>query len=118
MVMQPTGSIRHSWREHSAHCDAMDRLKEQQKIERREIGIALLLGPSLAQMRAIQMIGDLHSPAYSRDDESRADVTGSDICAAAGYNPRVWCGFLRNFRTLTPIRPLNFYQTIRQMGQR
>ena len=43
MVMQPTGSIRHSWREHSAHCDAMDRLKEQQKIERREIGIALLV---------------------------------------------------------------------------
>jgi beta-barrel assembly-enhancing protease len=72
---------------HTIHRDAMDRLKEQQRIERRELGIALLLGPSLAQMIAIQMIGDLHSLAYSRDIESRADVTGSDVCAAAGYNP-------------------------------
>jgi beta-barrel assembly-enhancing protease len=38
-------------------------------------------------MLAIKMIGDLHSLAYSRDVESRADVTGSDICAATGYNP-------------------------------
>ena len=59
---------------HTIHRDAVDRLKEQQRIERREIGIALLLGPSLAQMLAIQMIGDLHSLAYSRDIESRADV--------------------------------------------
>jgi hypothetical protein len=29
----------------------------------------------------------LHSLAYSRDVESKADVTGADICAAAGYNP-------------------------------
>jgi predicted Zn-dependent protease len=33
------------------------------------------------------MIGDLQSKAYSRDEESAADVTGSDICAEAGYNP-------------------------------
>ena len=52
-----------------------------------EIGAAVLLGPTLAQAIAIAMIGDLHSAAYSRDVESRADVTGSDICAAAGYNP-------------------------------
>jgi predicted Zn-dependent protease len=24
---------------------------------------------------------------YSREDESRADLTGSDICASVGYNP-------------------------------
>src|SRR4029077_6350970 len=48
---------------HTIHRDAMDRLQEQKKIERREFGIALLLGPSLAQMLAIQMIGDLHSLA-------------------------------------------------------
>jgi beta-barrel assembly-enhancing protease len=56
-------------------------------VERRELGAALLLGPSLAQMIAIEMLGDLHSLAYSRDVESRADLTGSDICAATGYNP-------------------------------
>jgi beta-barrel assembly-enhancing protease len=59
---------------HTIHRDAMNRLKEAQRIERREIGVALLLGPSLAQMLAMEMIGDLHSLAYSRDVESRADV--------------------------------------------
>jgi predicted Zn-dependent protease len=72
---------------HTIHRDAVHRLKEQQRIERRELGAALFLGPSLAQMLAIQMIGDLHSLAYSRNVESKADVTGSDICAATGYNP-------------------------------
>jgi predicted Zn-dependent protease len=35
---------------------------------------------------------DLNSLEYSREIESRADVTGSDICAQAGYNPwgSVW----------------------------
>jgi beta-barrel assembly-enhancing protease len=63
------------------------RLKETQKIEGLEIGAALLLGPSIAKVLAIKLIGDLHTLAYSRDEESQADVTGSDICAAIGYNP-------------------------------
>jgi beta-barrel assembly-enhancing protease len=72
---------------HTIHRDAVHRLKEQRRIEAREVGAALLLGPSLAQMIAIQALGDLHSLAYSRDVESKADITGSDICAATGYNP-------------------------------
>lgn len=72
---------------HTIHHDAMNRLKEEQKIAAREIGVAVLLGPTLAKVLAIKMIGDLNSLAYSRDIESRADVTGSDICAQAGYNP-------------------------------
>jgi len=72
---------------HTIHRDAMARMAEAQKILGREIGAAILLGPTLAGALAIQMIGDLHSLAYSRDVESSADVTGSDICAAAGYNP-------------------------------
>ena len=32
-------------------------------------------------------MGKLHSLGYSRDVESRADLTGSDVCAQAGYNP-------------------------------
>jgi len=62
-------------------------MKQQHRIEMREIGAAILLGPTLAQAMAISMIGDLNSLAYSREVESSADVTGSDICAAAGYNP-------------------------------
>ena len=33
------------------------------------------------------MIGKLRSLGYSRDAESAADLPGSDICAASGYNP-------------------------------
>lgn len=72
---------------HTIHRDAMNRMEEQKKARMREVGAAILLGPTLAEALAIGMIGDLHSLAYSRDVESSADVTGSDICAAAGYNP-------------------------------
>jgi beta-barrel assembly-enhancing protease len=85
-IEQLAGTLCHEV-SHTIHRDAVHRLVEQQRIERREIGVALLLEPSLAQMNAIQIIGDLHSLAYSRDVESDADVTGSDICAASGYNP-------------------------------
>ncbi len=72
---------------HTIHHDAMRRLKEEKKIGALEIGATILLGPTLAKAIAIKMIGDLNSLAYSRDVESSADVTGSDICAQAGYNP-------------------------------
>jgi predicted Zn-dependent protease len=72
---------------HTIHRDATKRMAQERKIEMRELGTAILLGPGLAGALAIQMIGDLRSLAYSRDVESSADVTGSDICAAAGYNP-------------------------------
>jgi hypothetical protein len=48
---------------------------------------AILLGPTRAHLIAIALIGKLHSLGYSRDAESKADVTGSDTCAQAGYNP-------------------------------
>ena len=38
-------------------------------------------------MLAILLLGKLHSLSYSRDVESRADLTGSDVCAATDYNP-------------------------------
>jgi len=72
---------------HTIHRDAVARMEQDHKIKRREIGAAILLGPTLAQAMAISMIGELNSLAYSREVESSADVTGSDICAAAGYNP-------------------------------
>ena len=87
---------------HTIHRDAVHRLKETQKIEGLEIGAALLLGPSIAQMLAIKLIGDLHTLAYSRDEESKADVTGSDICAAIGYNPWGLVWLFEEFQNADP----------------
>jgi beta-barrel assembly-enhancing protease len=72
---------------HTIHRDAMNRIKKEQKIEAIEIGTTILLGPTLAKAIAVKIIGDLNSLAYSREIEASADVTGSDICAQAGYNP-------------------------------
>ena len=42
----------------------------------------------LVRTACIALFGKLHSLSYSRDAESRADITGSDVCAATGsYNP-------------------------------
>lgn len=72
---------------HTIHRDTMTLMEKQQKIAAREVGAAILLGPSTAHVLAIALLGKLHSLSYSRDVESRADLTGSDVCAAAGYNP-------------------------------
>jgi len=72
---------------HTIHHDAMKRMEEEQKLERRGIGAAILLGPTPAKVLALSLVGKLSSLSYSRDIESSADVTGSDVCAASGYNP-------------------------------
>src|SRR6476660_10237214 len=72
---------------HTIHHDSMNLIEKERKIERREIGAAILLGPTRAHVLAIALIGKLRSLGYSREAESAADVTGSDICAASGYNP-------------------------------
>jgi beta-barrel assembly-enhancing protease len=87
---------------HTIHLDAVRRLKETQKIEGLEIGAALLLGPSIAKVLAIKMIGDLNTLAYSRDEESQADVTGSDICAATSYNPWGLVWLFEEFQNADP----------------
>jgi beta-barrel assembly-enhancing protease len=68
---------------HTIHHDTVTLMEKDQKITEREIGAAVLLGHPLA----IAILGKLHSLSYSRDVESRADLTGSDVCAGAGYNP-------------------------------
>jgi predicted Zn-dependent protease len=72
---------------HTIHHDSMALIEKERSIERREIGAAVLLGPTKAHILAIALIGKLHSLGYSRDAESAADLTGSDICAEAGFNP-------------------------------
>ena len=72
---------------HTIHRDTVTLMEKDEKLEKREIGAAILLGPTRAHLLAILLLGKLHSLSYSRDVESRADITGSDICAGAGYNP-------------------------------
>jgi len=83
---------------HTIHHDSMARMEEQEKILRRELGAAVLLGPTRAHLLAIALIGALNSQGYSRDVEERADLTGSDVCAGTGYNP--W-GLVWLFRDFT-----------------
>jgi len=72
---------------HTIHHDTMVLMEKQQKIEEREIAAAVLMGPTKAHILAIALVGKLNSLGYSREEESRADLTGSDICAQTGYNP-------------------------------
>jgi predicted Zn-dependent protease len=72
---------------HTIHHDTVALMEKQQKIEEREVAAAVLMGPTKAHVLAILLVGKLNSLGYSRDVESRADLTGSDICAQTGYNP-------------------------------
>jgi predicted Zn-dependent protease len=72
---------------HTIHHDSMKLIEKERQVERREIGAAVLLGPTRAHLLAIALIGKLRSLGYSRDAESAADLTGADVCAATGYNP-------------------------------
>jgi len=72
---------------HTIHHDTVTLMKKREQIRKREVGAAVLLGPSRAHVLAIAFLGKLHSLGYSRDIEERADLTGSDICAATGYDP-------------------------------
>ena len=72
---------------HTVQHDAMELMEKRKKIAERGVGAAILLGPTTAHVLAIALLSQLHSLSYSRDVESRADLMGSDICAATGYNP-------------------------------
>ena len=72
---------------HTIHRDGVTLMEKEKRIQRHEIEAAILLGPTRAHLIAIALLGRLHSLGYSREAESNADVTGSDICAAAGFNP-------------------------------
>src|SRR5258705_1964211 len=72
---------------HTIHRDSMHLIEKERQVERREIGAAILLGPTRAHVLAIAMLGKLRALGYSRDAESAADISGSDVCAASGYNP-------------------------------
>jgi len=83
---QLAGTICHEV-SHTIHHDSMQLIEKERQIEHREIGAAILLGPTRAHMLAILLLGKLRSLGYSREAESAADLTGADICAASHYNP-------------------------------
>ena len=84
---------------HTIHHDTVTLMKKQSKLEKREIGAAVLVGPTRAHILAIALLGKLHSLHYSRDVESRADLTGADICAEAGFNPWGLVWLFQEFET-------------------
>lgn len=83
---------------HTIHHDTMELMEKRQKIKERELGAALLLGPTKAHLLAIALIGHLNSLGYSRDVEERADLTGSDICAQTSYNPWGLVWLMQDFK--------------------
>src|SRR5215510_13446876 len=72
---------------HTIHRDSVNLMKKHEKTIAAEVGAAVLLGPTRAHVLAIYFLGKLRSLGYSCEAEARADLTGSDICAQAGYNP-------------------------------
>jgi predicted Zn-dependent protease len=89
---------------HTIHRDGIALMEKEQRIQRHEIEAAILLGPTRAHIIAIALIGKMQSLGYSRDAESRADVTGSDICAAAGFNPWGLPWLFQDFQQADPSR--------------
>jgi len=94
---QLAGTLSHEV-SHTIHHDGLELAKKQAAIRRREVGGAILLGPTRAHILALVLLGKLHALTYSREAESRADLTGSDICAKAGINPWGLVWLFRDFR--------------------
>ena len=89
---------------HTIHRDGIALMEKEKKIEEREVAAAILLGPTRAHIIAIALVGKLHSLGYSRDAESKADLTGSDICAEAGYNPWGLTWLFQDFQNAAAIQ--------------
>jgi predicted Zn-dependent protease len=87
---------------HTIHHDTMELMEKQERIKRREIGAAVLMGPTRAHVLAILLLGKLHSLGYSREAESRADLTGSDVCAQTGSNPWGLVWLFQDFQSANP----------------
>ena len=79
---------------HTIHHDTVELMKKRERLAERDLGAAVLFGHPLG----IALLGALHSQSYSRDVESRADITGSDVCATTGYNPWGLVWLFRDFQ--------------------
>jgi predicted Zn-dependent protease len=104
---QLAGTICHEV-SHTIHHDSMTLIEKERQIARREIGAAVLLGPTKAHMLAIALIGKMRSLGYSRDVEAAADKTGAEVCAASAYNPWGLVWLFQDFQAAdtTPVPQL------------
>ena len=87
---------------HTIHRDSMNRIKEMEKAQGVAIGATILLGPTLTNVIAAKILTDLYGNAYSREVETRADLSGSDTCAAGGYNPYGMIWLMQDFKEANP----------------
>jgi len=88
---------------HTLHHDAVTLMKEDEEIKRRALAAEIIMERRNGRaMPGIPMLAKLRTLSYSRDSESRADITGSDTCAKAGYNPWGLVWLLQDFEDHTP----------------
>ncbi|HME81016.1 MAG TPA: M48 family metalloprotease [Candidatus Eremiobacteraceae bacterium] len=71
---------------HLLHHDSIKQMQRNQQIRIREVAATILV-PNWRTALAASAIGALDELHYSRGVEEAADITGSDTCAAAGYDP-------------------------------
>lgn len=72
---------------HLIHHDAVQQSNYDQQVQDRELVAILLFGGRLGTVLATNAMGKLDALHYTREIEERADLTGADTCAQAGYNP-------------------------------
>ena len=84
---------------HTIHHDTLELMEKRAKLAVGALLVGAVIHPTLAHAIALAFVGRLGSLGYSRDVEARADVTGSDICATAGYNPWGLVWLFDNFQS-------------------
>lgn len=82
---------------HTLHHDVTTLMRKNQQIGLWGSLLSVLLGGKQSIDVAINLASTLQSLEFSRDVERRADLTGSDVCAASGVNPWGLVWMLRQF---------------------
>lgn len=82
---------------HTLHHDAVNLMKQDQEVRRRALAAEVIMERRGREMRGLPILAKLRTLSYSREAESNADLTGSDTCAAAGYNPWGLVWLLQDF---------------------
>lgn len=90
---------------HLLHHDSAQKMRDEAHIRARALAATILFGPSIHTILAVTAIGRLDSLHYSRGVEERADLTGSDTCALAGYNPWGLIWLFKDFSSANEPNP-------------
>ena len=98
---QLAGTICHET-SHTLHHDAVNLMKQDEQIKRRAMAAEIIMERRGMEPMAVPVVAKLRTLGYSREAESRADLTGSDTCAASGYNPWGLVWLLQEFEDNEP----------------